>query len=440
MLFDLIEESKAIIGIDTAGSTGTRKLVNRLVPYCHALGFRVALQEPPRGSRVDVNLIAHTQVDDASDYCPNGLALVTHLDTVPAGDLSLWTETGNDAYRAALKGDKLYGLGSADTKLDFLCKLLAVELVGLKNLKIPLALIGTFGEERSLEGARVLRDSGKLHPKFALVGEPCHLKAVVAHKGILYLRARFSSPLSDHRGERLGVRAFSGKAAHGSMPHLGDNAVEKALRWTIAQHGIEIVSITGGTVHNVVPERCDMETINSKSPSRRVDFIRGFLNVMDLARKHLEQARNPHFDPPQTTDNIGVIRMVDAETIEIEFDFRLIPETDARELAAICKALEEDVPGANVEVIRQNEPMNTSAESEIARRVGQAQKEVGIEPEFLVKSGNTEGAIFSAMGVQTVVTGPGKAVGNIHAPNEHNEVSQLFKAVDFYAAFLRQFC
>ena len=41
---------------------------------------------------------------------------------------------------------------------------------------------------------------------------------------------------------------------------------------------------------------------------------------------------------------------------------------------------------------------------------------------------------------EAIVTGPGRAVGNIHAPNEHNEIPQLHKAVEFYAAFLGQFC
>ncbi len=449
MLFDLIEESKKIIAIDTAGAAGTRRLAEHLAPYCRVLGFQVSFQSPNSGPAVDQNLIAHTQADGAPDLCPQGLAMVTHLDTVPAGDLSLWTETGGDPYRATIKGDELYGLGSADTKLDFLCKLLAIEQVGLKKIKIPLALIGTFGEERSLEGVRLLRDSGRLKPKFALVGEPCELKAVVAHKGILYMSAsltRSSATLS--RGGRGQEIVFKGKAAHGSMPHLGDNAVEKAMRWAVEQEGVDIVEIQGGTVHNVVPERCVVrvgacghsEAVPSRGTPLRTEFIRKFLHCMDAARAYLKTQTNAAFDPPHTTDNIGVVRMRDGEVIEIEFDFRLIPETDGNVLFEMFKEIEKEMADAKIEIIRSNAPMNTSPESEIARRVAEAQTEVGLTPEFLVKSGNTEGAIFSSMGVEAVVTGPGRAVGNIHAPNEHNEVPQLHKAVEFYAAFLRQFC
>jgi acetylornithine deacetylase/succinyl-diaminopimelate desuccinylase-like protein len=443
VLFDLLEESKKIVAIDTAASVGTRKLVEHLAPFCRALGFRVFLQNSPQNSNdgrdVDCNLIAHTQGEEASDLCPRGLAMVTHLDTVPAGDLSLWTETDGDPYRAAIKGDKLYGLGSADTKLDFLCKLLAIERVGLKKIKIPLALIGTFGEERSLAGARLIRESGIMKHKFALVGEPSELKAVVAHKGILYLRAKLEGAGQGEISGPATQKAFTGKAAHGSMPHLGDNAVEKALRWIVMQEDIEVLEIQGGTVHNVVPESCRIRYGKIQGRSGRVEFFRRFLSLMDAARGTLAAQSNADFDPPGTTDNIGVIRTAPTGEFEIEFDFRLIPETDGDALFQIFQPL-KDLPGASVEIIRSNAPLNTPKDSEIARRVGKALTQIGLKPAYLVKSGNTEGAIFSAMGVEAVVIGPGRAVGNIHAPNEHNEISQLHKAVDFYEAFLRQFC
>jgi acetylornithine deacetylase/succinyl-diaminopimelate desuccinylase-like protein len=72
--------------------------------------------------------------------------------------------------------------------------------------------------------------------------------------------------------------------------------------------------------------------------------------------------------------------------------------------------------------------------------VGEAQQAVGLPRAFVVKSGNTEGAIFHDIGAQAVIIGPGRAVGNIHAPNERNEIPQLHQAVDFYTAFLRGFC
>ncbi|HSA59091.1 MAG TPA: M20/M25/M40 family metallo-hydrolase [bacterium] len=439
MLFDLIEECKKIIAINTAGSAGTRRLVEHLVPYCRALGFRVFFQSPDNGPAADLNLIAHTQAEGAPDLCPQGLAMVTHLDTVPAGDRSLWTETGGDPYRATIQGDKIYGLGSADTKLDFLCKLLAIEQVGLQNVTVPVVLVGTFGEERSLAGARLLLDGALMKPKFALIGEPCELKAVVAHKGILYMRAVFRSEGAQGLAPPQ-TRHFHGRAAHGSMPHLGENAVEKAIRWLMAEWNVEATEIDGGVAHNIVPDSCRLSYVASEGPGPRVRFLKSFIDAIDRARLFLATHRNPSFDPPHTTGNIGVIRTHADGTVEIEFDYRLIPETDSEALFSIFEKIGASVPGAAVEEIRSNRPLNTPPDSEIVRRVGDAQEACGLARAFVVKSGNTEGAIFHDMGAQAVITGPGRAVGNIHAPNEHNEISQLKKAVEFYTAFLRRFC
>ena len=459
MLFDLIEESKKLISIRSVSSEGTRDLVEYLAPFCRGLEFHIAFQTAGNGQGShEVNLIAHIVPESAPDLCPGGLALVTHLDTVPPGDLSLWTETGGDPFRATIKGDKIYGLGSADTKLDFLCKLSAVENVGLKNFKIPVAVIGTFGEERALAGARLLRETGIIHPRFALVGEPSELRPVIAHKGILYMRAVYPHPSlipgtqvpspASGRGARqsrnpVRVRVFKGRAAHGSMPHLGENAIRKAVEWLFAEQGknpgLQLISIRGGTVHNVVPEECVVEVSEGEKPCPRIEFLKKFFHLMKTADAYLKTHRNDAFDPPRTTGNIGVIRG-DEKKIEIEFDFRLIPETDGNELYEIFQALPREIQGARAEMIRSNAPMATDRRSEIARRVGEALKEADLPVSFAAKSGNTEGAIFNAMGAESIVIGPGRSTGNIHAPNEYNEISRLQKAVEFYTAFLKQFC
>jgi acetylornithine deacetylase/succinyl-diaminopimelate desuccinylase-like protein len=113
----------------------------------------------------------------------DGLLLVTHLDTVPPGDPSAWTATGGDPFRPTGGGDRLYGLGSADAKVDFVCKAhaLAAERAGLAR---PVRLVGTFGEEIGMLGARWLVESGlTLGFARALVGEPSELAVVHAHKG-----------------------------------------------------------------------------------------------------------------------------------------------------------------------------------------------------------------------------------------------------------------
>jgi acetylornithine deacetylase/succinyl-diaminopimelate desuccinylase-like protein len=59
-----------------------------------------------------------------------------------------------------------------------------------------------------------------------------------------------------------------------------------------------------------------------------------------------------------------------------------------------------------------------------------------MEPER--KSGTTEASVYSALGIDTVVFGPGQAGGNIHRPNEHVPIADLHAATDVYAAAITE--
>ncbi len=89
MPFDLVEEAKNLITIRSDADHGTQDLVQHLVPFCEKLGFNITLQLPGNGATgKELNLIAHTAPKDSADLCPDGILLDTHLDTVPAGDVT----------------------------------------------------------------------------------------------------------------------------------------------------------------------------------------------------------------------------------------------------------------------------------------------------------------------------------------------------------------
>jgi succinyl-diaminopimelate desuccinylase len=122
----------------------------------------------------------------------------------------------------------------------------------------------TAGEETGSEGARHLAKLNVLGPASALVvAEPTSNQLAVAHKGALHLRAQ-----------------VSGRTAHGSMPHLGENAISKALSaiarleahsFQVAAHPLlggptkAITSIRAGENVNSIPDTCtftlDLRTI-----------------------------------------------------------------------------------------------------------------------------------------------------------------------------------
>src|SRR5205085_11288622 len=153
---------------------------------------------------------------------PGGVLLVTHLDTVPAGpgwETDPWTLTEKDGF--------LYGLGVADVKLDALCKAEAVRRLRGRACARPFWLLGTFGEEVGLRGARHFAESDlfeEIRPRQVLCGEPSKLELISAHKGYVVVRCTIADDrarLVSTAGPGIEELTFAGKAAHSSTPHLG---------------------------------------------------------------------------------------------------------------------------------------------------------------------------------------------------------------------------
>jgi acetylornithine deacetylase/succinyl-diaminopimelate desuccinylase-like protein len=130
-------------------------------------------------------------------------------------------------FEASIHGDRIYGLGAADTKLDFVAKALALVQCGVPGRDVW--LLGTFGEEHGLVGAKELAASGMLpRGAIAMVGEPSHLQIITAHKGLMAyeLSIEFTpTRVSDEIEVRKTFHV--GKAAHSSTPALGENAITK---------------------------------------------------------------------------------------------------------------------------------------------------------------------------------------------------------------------
>lgn len=175
------------------------------------------------------------------------ICLSGHLDTVPLGEAE-WTR---DPLAGTIEGDRLYGRGSSDMKSGVAAMVVAACAVGPHP---EVCLILTAGEENGCEGAQFLADQGLLPvPIGALVvGEPTANAPLVGHKGVLWLEI-----------------ALSGRAAHGSTPELGDNAVYKAARlvqkleafqFDVAPHSVlgaptlNVGTIRGGANINSVPD------------------------------------------------------------------------------------------------------------------------------------------------------------------------------------------
>lgn len=226
--------------------------------------------------------------------------LAPHLDTV-GGDL-------DTIFTPRVRNDRLYGRGACDTKgsvAAMMDALMTLASAGRQPRDVEIIFAGLADEENGQEGSRALVASG-LDADLAIVGEPTGLRVVTAHKGDLWLQ--------------LETR---GKAAHGSKPELGRNAVHEMARIVevfettyaamlrrrshriLGHPTVNVGTIAGGSQPNIVPDRCrisiDRRTIPGETETKVRREIRGLLQRHRLSATLLNIRDAPC--PPLETDS-----------------------------------------------------------------------------------------------------------------------------------------
>src|SRR3954467_3387073 len=126
-----VEEATRLIRINSVSARGDEELANYVPSLLQDRGLKTQLQQVTHSiegvSKHQFNVIGILGDPLVDRKTRKGLMLNTHIDTVGPGIKSYWTETGNDPFKATIRDGKIFGLGTADVKLDFLCKLKACE-------------------------------------------------------------------------------------------------------------------------------------------------------------------------------------------------------------------------------------------------------------------------------------------------------------------------
>ncbi len=455
----LVEWCGRLIACRSVTTEGTRAIAKLCAEELLApAGIEARLIPSAAEGDTQVNLIAAVKGEDSA-LAP--LVLNTHLDTVPPGDNALWTECAGDPFSAAIRGDRIYGLGAADTKLDFVAKAAALAEAGRPRRDVW--LVATFGEEHGLVGAREIAASGIL-PRGALafVGEPSMVEIVTAHKGLVVfqLELRFAPvALDPPAAARRAI--FVGRSAHSSTPALGINAIVMALD-AIADYPHPIAaSISGGDAVNKVAARCELvvtgeapglaaktariepaaHPVHSLIPHDAIAALAAFIRrLSEFASR--SGPPEPGYASPTLTWNPGIIRSTE-NSIVLEFELRPPPSMSidairagVNQAAGAIAGLSDRVRVALVEQ-RANPGFRSPETSATVELAIAALAAAALPIKTAVKTGCTEAGIYAAAGLYPVVFGPGPSAGVIHAPNEYNLIPQVEGALRFYRALLR---
>ncbi|MCL6417454.1 acetylornithine deacetylase [Aestuariirhabdus sp. Z084] len=311
---------------------------------------------------------------------PGGLVLAGHTDTVPC-DESLWN---SDPFRLNERDQRLYGLGVCDMKGFFPLIIEALREIPLDKLKQPLIILATADEESSMAGARALADAGKPEARFALIGEPTGMRPVHMHKGIMM--------------ERIHIQ---GQAGHSSDPSLGRNAAESMQR----------------VMAELLQFRSEMQ----------------------------QQYRNELFKVPVPTLNLGCLHGGDNPNricgqCSLEYDLRPLPGMKPDELREMIRQRLQPIALADQVEIRVEpifdsiSPFATDASSELVTACEQL---TGYSAETVAFA--TEAPFFSAMGMDTLVLGPGD-IDQAHQPDEFLALERIPPMLELLRSLIRRFC
>jgi succinyl-diaminopimelate desuccinylase len=251
---DEAQLAERLIGYDTSRLSELRHAMDFAAGWLEAREIRVTT----RGSGNREALCAC--VGDG----PLRIIFHGHMDVVPGHP---------EQFVARRDGSLLTGRGAYDMKGALAAMMFALADLdgGVPGVQVELVI--TPDEERADPGTNtteMLVDEG-LRADFVICGEPTDLQVGVQAKGVLIMRI-----------------SVEGRAAHGSTPWLGDNAILRAVDTfreienlpfaaestdLFARPSINLGRISGGDAVNKVPDQCHMDVDVRYLPGQDPDEI-----------------------------------------------------------------------------------------------------------------------------------------------------------------------
>jgi len=369
---DAVSLTKRLLQFDTVNPPGReRDCARHAGALLEEWGFAVQFFEFEEGR---TSLVARA----GGSHKKAPLCLTGHLDTVALGSRK-WTK---DPFSGETHGDKLYGRGTSDMKAGVAAILLASRSFKDKlNGTAGIVLVLTAAEEGGCIGSQHLAKLPRLMGKAGamVVGEPTGNYPFVGHKGSLKFHAR-----------------FKGVSAHGSMPHLGENAIYKAAR-AVAK----------------------LENFDFKIP------------------------KHPVMGKP--TLNVGTIQGGDGVNMVPDWagfgvDIRTVPGLDHKKLTGKLKNLLGKE--ATMEVFSNLSPVWTEPQAEWVQRVFEICRphlKAAPKPRSLTYMTDAANLLKVYQGAPTVVLGPGEAQ-MAHQTDEWCSMERIRESVSIYEELIQDWC
>ncbi|HHS7808041.1 acetylornithine deacetylase [Pseudomonas putida] len=359
---------KTLVGFDTTSRKSNLQLIEFVRDYL--AGFDVPCELIYNAERSKANLFA--TIGPAEQP---GIVLSGHTDVVPV-DGQPWTVA---PFELSEHDGKLFGRGTADMKGYIACVLALVPALVAADLRMPVHIALSYDEEVGCLGVRSLLaelEQRPVKPLLCIIGEPTELKPVLGHKGKLAMRCD-----------------VHGHPCHSAYAPLGVNAIEYAA---------ELIGELGRIGQQL------------KAPEHH----------------------DARFDPPYSTVQTGVISGGKALNIvpadcRFDFEIRALPSQDPTQVAQQLQAYAEQQVLPRMRAVSEHSAIRFSELSAYPGLATDAQSQAAEliaafcgSREYGTVAFGTEGGLFDAAGIPTVVCGPG-SMDQGHKPDEFVSRAQL---------------
>lgn len=362
---DVVELTRQLVAIDSVnpdlipGAAGEGAIVRFVAEWCERAGLEVEVEETAPGRP---NVIATARGTGGG----RSLLLNGHTDTVGVAGMEA-------PFAPRLDGGRLYGRGAYDMKSGVAAILVAAVRARELRLRGDVVVTAVADEEAGSIGTAAVAASRTADA--AIVSEPTELKLAIAHRGFVAFELE-----------------TAGRAAHGSRPELGIDAIA-LMGHALVRLGELDRRLRAGRSHPLVG-----------TGSLHASLIEGGQEYSSYPARCLLG---------------GERRTIPGETIgHVE-----------AELAELLGELE-----GQVRVVFAREPFEIGADCELAELV---RRHAG-EPEVVGVPYWADSALLAAAGIPTVVFGPlGEGA---HAEVEWVDLASVERCVELYADVAAEWC
>ena len=263
---ELVELTKQLVAIDSVnpelipGGAGEGDIGRFIAEWFERAGLEVEVEEVATG-RPNVVGIARGTGGGRT------LMLNAHTDTVGVTGM----ERGHEPY---VEDGRLYGRGAYDMKASLAAIMLAGAEAKRRGLRGDVVVTAVVDEEVASIGTEAI--ARRYRADGAIVSEPTELQVAVAHKGFVAFEIE-----------------TEGRAAHGSRPDLGVDAIahmgevlvrlgelDRRLRGSpshplLASGSLHASIIEGGQEFSSYPDRCLLQAERRTVPGETLELVEG---------------------------------------------------------------------------------------------------------------------------------------------------------------------